>query len=311
MNTSRKTILNVILLFISNILSGQDNTDKQTIDFFPSFKKNEVLAYQFVETRFRQNLNGHYSFLMYDTTYMLFKVKDINDSNTVLEFKYADYYKNGQGLYDEINQHDLFKTQPYLISLDPKGEFIELINWEFFAALMIDNLKVDYAQKKIDSNTLKYFYIQYHNQEIVEKAVIPKVIEMLAFFGKTYTEGVSYNVAKEVVNPFGGSPIEKSCSFVLNKLPGFKNSMVFKGKVFTNTDDNDKLQEDFYHYINDKNKSTMIDANTVGPEIYIMDTYEMQWGIINKRLMTYTTSHTVFINKEKQGLDIHIRLIVF
>ncbi|MEX0595623.1 MAG: hypothetical protein WD512_03910 [Candidatus Paceibacterota bacterium] len=103
-----KIILNVLLISLTNSIFGQDNSEKLSVDFIPSFKKNEVLAYQIVETRFRQNLNGHYNFLMYDTTYFLFKVKDVNDSNTVIEFKYADYYKNGQGLYDEINQHDLF-----------------------------------------------------------------------------------------------------------------------------------------------------------------------------------------------------------
>jgi hypothetical protein len=210
------------LFFSSKMINAQTHVIE------PVFNKNENLVYQFIETRFNQNANGYFSFLMYDTTYMIFKVKEVNDSMTYLDFNHADYFKDGKPFIDESNQKDLFKTETYKIALNKKGEFVELLNWEFFAALLIDNLKIDFLQNKIDSNTLKLYYIQYHNQAVVEEVVIPRLIELFSYFGKTYTEGKSQSVNKSIINPFGGEAIEKTCNFSIYKNSNFKNSVFFE-----------------------------------------------------------------------------------
>jgi hypothetical protein len=301
-----KTVNRIYLIFLVCLFLYSGKTiNAQTYSFIPSFKKNEKLVYQEIETKFRQNNNGYYTFLMYDTTYMIFNVVDVNDSMTIIEYNHADYFKDGKPSIDESNQKDLFKTETYRIALNNKGEFIELINWEFFAALLIDNLKIDFLEKKIDSNTLKMYYVQYHNQAVVEEVVIPSIIELFKYHGQTVTESISQNMAKEILNPFGGDPIEKSCSFKLYKNNNFKNSVFLKGTVFTNADENEKLQEDYFNFL--KQKPNITEEYITPPDIYIIDTYELQWGLINKRTMYYTSSHTIFINNDKQGLDRIIR----
>jgi hypothetical protein len=153
----------------------------------------------------------------------------------------------------------------------------------------------------LDSNTLKYYYINYHNQEIVEETVIPRVIEFLEFFGQSYSTDKTYSIAKEIVNPFGGEPIQKSVPFRLTQKPTFKNSMFFTGAVNTNFEDNETLQEDYYYYLN--RKSPNASERTILPYIYIADTYQMQWGIVSKRILNFITTHTVYLDNDKQGLD--------
>ena len=43
--------------------------------------------------------------------------------------------------YKHRSKYNFLKTETYQIALTPKGEFIELVNWEFFAQVLIDNIK--------------------------------------------------------------------------------------------------------------------------------------------------------------------------
>ena len=289
------------ILFSVSSLSAQTTEEIIKTDFVPQFKTGERLVYQLVETKFRQNVNGHFTFLMYDTSYMVFKVKEVSDTLVLIDFNYSDYFKNGIFSNDEMNKFNFLKTETYQVALTPKGEFVELVNWEFFAQVLIDNIKKEYQANLLDSNTLKYYYINYHNQEIVEETVIPRVIEFLEFFAQSYSTDKTYSIAKEIVNPFGGEPIQKSVPFRLTQKPTFKNSMFFTGAVNTNFEDNETLQEEYYYYLN--RKSPNASERTILPYIYIADTYQMQWGIVSKRILNFITTHTVYLDNDKQGLD--------
>jgi hypothetical protein len=285
-------------LFAYSTLMAQEQT---LVDFTPSFKTGDRLVYQMVETNFRQNPNGHYLWLMYDTSYMVFNVKEKNDSQTLVDFNYADAIIDGKLYNEESKFPNYLRTETYNLVLDSKGEFLELSNWDKFASIVIQNMKVLYQQKKLDSNSLKYYYLYYHNQENVEKAVLSRVLELFDLFGKTCELENTYSFAREIVNPFNGAPLQKSCAFKPSKNVKYPNSIFFSGSVKTTSEDNDCLQEDYYSKINEKRPD--MESEITAPYIYIVDSYAYQWGLINKRILSYTTAHTVYLGEDKQGLD--------
>lgn len=299
MDALRQIILSTSLIAFSS-LQAQEQTQ---VEFIPSLKKGERMVYRLVETKFKQNPNGHYLYLMYDTSYMVFNVTDKNDSQTLVDFNYADAIIDG-AIYNEPpinNNPNYLRTETYKIVLDNTGKFIELSNWEYFASFMIENLKLQYTANLIDSNTLKYYYLYYHNQENVEKSIIPRVLELFDIYGKTYTLENNYSLAREIVNPFKGRNLLKSCTFKPYRDAKFPNSVFFAGQVKTNDIDNECLQEDYYAFFNEKKP----DANSemVPPYIFMIDTYSYQWGLISKRILSYNTTHTVWLGDDKQGLD--------
>lgn len=197
-------------LFAYTSVWAQDN---QTVDFIPGFKKGERLVYEVVETRFRQNPNGAYLTLMYDTSYMVFRVTDKNDSQTLIDFNYSDDMSNGIINIADENKYNIQRTETYKLVFDAKGEFIELSNWELFGSFLIENIKASYLRNQIDSHTLKYYYLYYHVQDNVEQAVLPRVLELFDILGETYRLETNYNLAREMLNPFGGNNLLKSCVF--------------------------------------------------------------------------------------------------
>lgn len=275
--------------------------------FVPRFKQGERLIYKMVETKFKQNLNGHYLELMYDTSYMVFNITEKNDTQTLIDFNYAHTIINNEP-YNEVNfsYPNRLQTETYKIVLDYKGEFVELANWEFFGNILVENLKNYYLNNMLDSNTLKYYYLHYKVQENVEKAVIPRLLEIFDIFGKTYYLGNSYSLAREMVNPFGGKNLLKSCTFKPDMNVAFPNSVFFEGKIKTNDVDNDCLQEDYFALMNERRPDA--ESNVEPPYIFMIDTYKYQWGILNDKLLKYTTTHTVWMGQEKQGLDREIVL---
>ncbi len=292
-------------IFAYSALWGQN---ENYFDFTPKWKKGDKFVYQLAETKFKQNPYGQYLYIQYDTSYMIFNVADKNDSNIVLNMNYADGYYNGIPTNDVMNAPDLLQTESYQLVFDTKGEFIELANWENFARILINNIKTEYMSKMIDSNTLKYYYIHYHSQENVEKTVLPRVLELVDLFGKSYSTDLSYNIAKEIINPFGGANLMKSGTFKLFKDSRAKNSLFFKGQIKTNYEDNEALQEDYYTFINSTRPENFVEA---APYIYIQDTYEYQFGNINKFIIQYNTTHTVYLGNDKQGLDRTFKLVSF
>jgi len=297
MDCLRQSILSASLFAYSTLLA-QEQTP---IEFTPGFKNGDRLVYQLVETKFKQNINGHYLYLMYDTSYMVFNVKEKNDSQTLIDFNYADAIIDGKIYNEETKYPNYLRTETYNLVLDAKGEFLELSNWEKFASIVIQNVKMSYLSKNLDSNTLKYYYLYYHNQENVEKSVIPRVLELFDLFGKSCQLESTYSIAREMVNPFGGNNLLKSCPFKPFKDPKYPNSVFFSGSVKTNYEDNDCLQEDYYAFINEKKPE--MTSNIVAPYIYMVDSYTYQWGTLSKRIMSYTTTHTVYLGEDKQGLD--------
>ncbi len=285
-------------LFAYSTLMAQEQTP---IDFSPSFKIGDKLVYQLVETKFKQNHSGHYLYLMYDTSYMFFNVREKNDSQTLIDFNYADAIIDGKIYNEETQYPNYLRTETYNLVLDSKGEFLELSNWEKFAAIVIQNVRLAYMSKNLDSNTLKYYYMYYQNQENVEKSVIPRVLELFDLFGKSCQLESNYSIAREMVNPFGGNSLLKSCSFKTFKESKYPNSVFFSGSVKTGSEDNDCLQEDYYAFINEK-KPDMA-SNIEAPYIYMIDSYAYQWGSISKRILKYSTTHTVYLGEDKQGLD--------
>jgi hypothetical protein len=302
MDCLRQSILSAGLFAYSTLLA-QDQTP---IDFTPAFKTGDRLVYQLVETQFKQNRHGHYLYLMYDTSYMVFHVKEKNDSQTLIDFNYADAIIDGK-IYNEPTKYpNYLRTETYNLVLDARGEFLELSNWEKFAGIVIQNLRMTYLAKGMDSNSLKYYYLHYHSQENVERAVIPRVLELFDLFGKSCQLESTYSIAREIVNPFNGGSLLKSCAFRPFKEAKYPNSVFFSGSVKTNSEDNDCLQEDYYAKINERRPD--LTSEVVAPYIYIVDSYTYQWGTISKKIMTYTTTHTVYLGDDKQGLD---RLFTF
>ena len=141
----------------------------------------------------------------------------------------------------------------------------------------------------------------YHNQENVENAVLPRVHELFDILGETYNLETNYSLAREMVNPFGGNNLQKSCLFRPRKDSKYPNSVFFSGKLKSNSDDNDCLQEDYYAFQNLKKPDA--DSEETPPYIYMEDTYTYQWGQINKLFLSLTTTHTVYFGSDKQGLD--------
>ena len=295
MDGLRQSILGACLFAYSTV-SAQEQAP---VDFIPAFKNGERLVYQIVETKYKQNLSGHYLYLMYDTSYMVFNVTEKNDSQTLIDFNYADAMING-AVYNE-NKNDYLRNATYKLVLNATGEFVEISNWEQFAGALIQNTKVLYTRKQIDSNTLKYYYLYYHNQENVEKTILPRVLELFDILGKSYHLETNYSLAREIVNPFQGNNLLKSCMFKPFKDANYPNSVFFSGNVKTSPDDNDCLQEDYYAFINEKKPDS--DSEIVPPYVYIVDTYVYQWGLVNKRILTYAFTHTVHFGSDKQGLD--------
>lgn len=297
MKAIRQSILGTCVFAYSALSAQSDNY----FDFKTNWKKGDKFVYQLAETKFQQNPNGQYLYLQYDTTYMLFNVADKNDTNIIINLNYADAYYNGIPSNDVMTAQSILQTGTYQLVFGANGEFIELQNWELFAQVLINNIKISYVNKEIDSNTLKYYYVYYHNQENVEKAVIPRVIELMDIYGESYIMGTNYYLAREVINPFGGENLLKSGGFKVVTNDEIKNSVFFTGKIVTDNDDNNALQEDYYNFINEKKPEVFTEAS---PYIYIVDTYKYQYGKINNRILQYTTTHTVFLgNENKQGLD--------
>ncbi len=302
MNNLRNSLVGTCLFAYSSLMSQGESY----FDFTPKWKKGDKFVYQLAETKYKQNPYGQFLYIQYDTSYMIFNVTDKNDSNTLVNLNYAKGYYNGIPTKDVMNAPDLLQTETYQLVFDSKGEFIELSNWENFAKILINNLKIEYKNNLLDSNTLKYYYIYYHSQENVEKTVLPRVLELTDLFGKTYTAETDFTIAKEIVNPFGGQNLMKSGTFRAFKDPKSKNSVFFKGQIKTNYEDNETLQEDYYAFINSVRPENFDEG---APYIYILDAYEYQFGNINKLIVQYNTTHTVYLGNDKQGLDRSYHLV--
>ncbi|MEZ4805122.1 MAG: hypothetical protein R2852_06480 [Bacteroidia bacterium] len=85
------------------------------------------------------------------------------------------------------------------------------------------------------------------------------------------------------------------------KSKEYPNSVFFSGKLVSNAEDNDKMQEDYYALMNQTKPDD--DSEIKLPFVYMEDTYNYQWGEISKRIISYNTTHTVYFGKDKQGLD--------
>ena len=291
----------VIVFVLSNMGNSLFAQDQSPIDFIPSYKKGDRMVYQLVETKFRQNFNGFFYYLQYDTSYMVFNVTDKNDSQVLMDFNFADAIINGKSFNDPSTQSNFLKTETYKLVFTNKGEFVELSNWELFASILIQNIKLSYRNQTIDSNALKYYYLYYHDQEKVEYAVIPRVLELFNIAGDSYNLETTYSLAREIVNPFGGNNLQKSCMFKPYKEAKYPNSVFFAGKIRTNSEDNECLQDDYYAFLNEKKPDA--DSDIVPPYIYMEDTYTYQWGLVNHLFVNLTTTHTVYFGSDKQGLD--------
>jgi len=301
----RQSILGTCVFAYSAITAQTENY----FEFKTNFKKGEKFTYQLAETKFKQNQNGQYLYLQYDTTYMMFEVAEKNDSNTIINLNYADAIYNGIAVNDPMTAKSILQTETYQLVFAPNGEFIELQNWDKFAQALINNIKISYFNKEIDSNTLKYYYVFYHNQENVEKTVIPRILDLMSLYGESYNIGTNYYLAKEVVNPFGGMNLMKSVIFKASIIDNLKNSVFMTGKVETDNEDNETLQEDYYNYINEKKPNIFTEA---APYIYITDSYQYQYGNISNRILQFNTTHTVYLGQDsKQGLDRTYKLVGF
>jgi|GEM_PF-1442008 hypothetical protein len=296
-----KQALQVILCVIGMMGPSLYAQDQSPIDFVPRYKKGDKMVYQLVETKFRQNFNGFFYYIQYDTSYLVFNVTEKNDSQVLMDFNYADAIINGKVYNEPTAQPNFLRSETYKLVFTEKGEFVELSNWEMFASVLIQNIKQSYRNQTMDSNALKYYYLYYHDQEKVEFAVIPRVLELFNIAGDTYNLETSYSLAREIVNPFGGNNLQKSCLFKPYKDAKFPNSVFFAGKIKTNSDDNECLQDDYYAFLNEKKPDA--DSDIVPPYIYMEDTYTYQWGLVNHLFMNLTTTHTVYFGSDKQGLD--------
>ena len=300
-----KNILISSFLFFFYVLSSFSQDSLRT-NFEMSFKKNDRYVYRNAEMKFRQNMRGVYSDILYDTSFFLLHVRDLNDSLNFIDFNYADYFKNNKLETDPINENDILKTETYQMSFSKEGRFIELLNWESFASVLIQNLKREYLAKQIDSNTLKQYYLMYHKQAYVEYVLLPRVLEVFDFVGYEFSNTEKYFSQKYIKNPFGGKDLEKDCFFEISKNNSHKNSVVVKGKVSSNFEDNPILQRDYFIFKNGFEPTAAIFETL--PYIYILDTYEYQWGTLNKQILRYLSSHTIYSGDEKQGLDREILL---
>ncbi len=296
MQNLRQGLLSSCLFAYSAISAQVDNY----FEFTSNWIKGDKIVYQLSELKFKQNPYGQYLYMQYDTSYMIFNVIEKTDSNTLINLNFADGYYNGIPTNDVMDGIDPLKTETYELAFNNQGAFIELLNWEKFAGILIQNLKTSYINKEIDSLTLKYYYVYYHNQSNVEKTLLPRMLELTSLYGEKYVINTRYTQAREVVNPFGGDNLMKSGTFYAYTLPEFKNSTFFKGQVKTDYDDNLTLQEEYYANSNAQKPDTFIEA---APYIYMVDTYEYQYGNITKKIIRYATTHTVHFGNDKQGLD--------
>ncbi|MBC7425244.1 MAG: hypothetical protein H7321_01810 [Bacteroidia bacterium] len=269
-----------------------------TISFYPSFKAGETVVYQLAEKRFQQNPQGHFISLQEDTSYYVFKVTEVKDSFTLVDFNYAESYADNQIVKNEFTTHNPLKTETYKLLLDSKGNLIELTNWERFRTILTFNLIQSYKAHEIDSMTLKYYYLYYENQQNVEDAVIKPVSDFLYILGKEYVPNQDYTIAKEIVNPFGGENLQKSCKLNVTQLENLKNSVFISGMLVTDYDDNIAMQEDYYLFRNSERE-----PSEESPYIYIRDDFEYQYNTAQKRIMSYKTTHNVYLNNNKQGLE--------
>ncbi|MEZ4805123.1 MAG: hypothetical protein R2852_06485 [Bacteroidia bacterium] len=94
-----------------------------------------------VETKFKQNLNGHYLYLMYDTSYMVFNVKEINDSQTIIHFNFADAIINNTIFNLEDTKKEYLRTETYRLVFSPKGESSLIGKLGIVRCILIENLK--------------------------------------------------------------------------------------------------------------------------------------------------------------------------
>lgn len=292
--------ISFIFLFVFILLQNNQAQSNFSVDFSTKLKKNDRLVYRVAETKFRQNMQGVYSFLLYDTTFMLFHVRDENDSMLFIDLNYADYFKNNAIETDEINKNDLLKTETYQMAFTKKGQFIELINWESFASLLIQNLKNDYLTQKIDSLTLKYYFLEYHKQRYVENLLIPRAIELFEFNGEILNNVDTFKITKILKNPFGGNDLLKTNDIKFYTDSKFKNSIFSKLKITSNSVDNVQLQKD--QFIFEYKVVPTAELLKDRPFVYIVDTYEYQLGLVNNIVMTYESSHVVYSGEEKQGI---------
>lgn len=304
MNGLKQSLIGTCIFAYSSLFSQGE----AYFDFTPKWKKGEKFVYQLAETKYKQNPYGQFLYIQYDTSYIIFNVTDKNDSNTLVDLNYAKGYYNGIPTKDVMNAPDLLQTETYQLVFDKNGEFIELSNWEDFAKILINNLKVEYKNNLLDSNTLKYYYVYYHSQENVEKTVLPRVLDLTDLFGKTYTLETDYSIAKEIINPFGGQNLLKSGSYRAFRDSKIKNSVFFSGQIKTNYEDNETLQEDYYAFINSARPENFDEG---APYIYITDAYQYQFGSINYHIIQYNTTHTVYLGNDKQGLDRSYRLVSY
>lgn len=292
--------ISFIFLFVFILIQNNQAQSNFSVDFSTKLKKNDRLVYRVAETKFRQNMQGAYSFLLYDTTFMLFHVRDENDSMLFIDLNYADYFKNNAIETDEINKNDLLKTETYQMAFTKKGKFIELINWESFASLLIQNLKNDYLTQKIDSLTLKYYFLEYHKQRYIENLLIPRAIELFEFNGVILNNVDTFKITKILKNPFGGNDLLKTNDIKFYTDSKFKNSIFSKLKITSNSVDNVQLQKDQFMF--EFNVVPTAELLKDRPFVYIVDTYEYQLGLVNNIVMTYESSHVVYSGEEKQGI---------
>ncbi len=275
-------------------------------NFNINLKKGDKFVYEYVETKYKKNNNGHFLYVQYDTTYFVFDVALKTDSgSTVLNFKHYDYYNNGNAEFDDVNKNNLLRTENYQILLDKNGAFVQLLNWEDFAKILIQNLKISYSKREIDSNNLKYYYLYYHKELNVEKTVLSKLFELFKLYGESYKLGTSYNLSKEILNPFAGYDIVKPGKFEVSLTNSIKNSVFFKGSVKTDVNDLEKLKSDYYNYFINQNLITEV------PNIYIIDQYEYQYGLINQIILKFVQVHDIYIDNETQGVEKKFALIDF
>lgn len=300
-----KNLILITFLFFFSIAKSFSQDNLRT-NFEMSFKKNDRFVYRQAEMKFKQNMQGVYSDILYDTTFFLLHVRDLNDSLYFIDFNLADYYKNDKLETDPINENDILKIETYQLSFSKEGRFVELLNWESFASVLIQNLKREYFAKQIDSNTLKQYYLMYHKQEYVEYLLLPRVIELFEFVGYEFSNTDKYYTQKYIKNPFGGKDLVKDCYFEIAKDNTYRNSVFVKGKVSSNFEDNPVLQREYFLFKNGfEPTAAMLETM---PYIYILDTFEYQWGIINKQIIRFVSSHTIYSGDEKQGLDREVLL---
>ncbi|MCO6495484.1 MAG: hypothetical protein J5I91_07400 [Bacteroidetes bacterium] len=240
-------IVMCIVLSASKTFAQLDTTMHFT--FKPNWKNGMELVYFHKTTNLNTNERDMPIYMTIDSLYSVMNIS-YTDSNTWIVgiTHYMKYDKPSKTAYLETRES--LRNAPVLLEFDDSFNYIGLKNWEQWRDTLLQNLRIEFENKKIGLNTYDEYRKLYEQPEEVELVVANYYLNMFSIIGRRVNLWIKDPIICEIPNPFKDrESISKSGDEIFYITSENRDEIKHSFNSVTDESDFQSLAEDYLNYL--------------------------------------------------------------